>query len=234
MRLNTSGVNNTALGANALSANTTGNSNIAIGFESNKRNTTGGGNVVVGTVAMEANTTGNDNVAIGNVAGSTNTTGINNVFLGTYAKGSSPSVSNEVNLGNDKITALRANVTSITSLSDVRDKKNIQDLNLGLNFIQTLKPRSFQWDKREWYAGNSSDGSKIAKTATAGFIAQELDASQQSFQADWLNLVYKSNPEKLEANYGNLIPVLVKSIQELLEEQKKLLKRIEQLEKKVK
>jgi hypothetical protein len=74
----------------------------------------------------------------------------------------------------------------------------------------------------------------LAKTATAGFIAQELDESQQKFNADWLNLVYKSNPAKLEANYGNLIPVLVKSIQELLEEQTKLLKRIEQLESKIK
>jgi hypothetical protein len=33
--------------------------------------------------------------------------------------------------------------------------------------------------------------------------------------ADVLQLVYESNPEKLEATYGRLIPVLVKAIQEL-------------------
>jgi hypothetical protein len=127
-------------------------------------------------------------------------------------------VSNEITFGDSNIKAIRSAVTSITSLSDARDKKNIQDLSLGLNFIQTLKPRSFQWDKREWYTGNTSDGSKVAKIATAGFIAQELDESQQKFNADWLNLVYKSNPEKLEANYGNLIPIIVKALQELKQE----------------
>jgi len=28
-------------------------------------------------------------------------------------------------------------------------------------------------------------------------------------------LVYESNPEKLEASYGKLVPILVKAIQEL-------------------
>jgi len=32
---------------------------------------------------------------------------------------------------------------------------------------------------------------------------------------DVLDLVLDDNPNKLEANYGNLIPVLVKAIQEL-------------------
>ena len=44
-----------------------------------------------------------------------------------------------------------------------------------------------------------------------GFIAQEL----QTVDDDYLSLVYDSNPEKLEATYGRLIPVLVKAIQEL-------------------
>lgn len=230
---NTVGVNNTIVGTNAFTANTTGNSNIAIGFEANKKNTAGGGNVVIGTIAMEANTTGNDNVAIGNVSGSTNSTGTNNIFLGTYAKGSSPSVSNEITLGNEKIVAIRSAVTSITSLSDARDKKNIKDLSLGMEFIQSLKPRSFQWDKREWYPSNFSDGTKLAKTQTAGFIAQELDESQQKFNAEWLNLVYKSNPEKLEANYGNLIPILVKAIQDLDFKNKELMDKINSLEKRM-
>ena len=31
------------------------------------------------------------------------------------------------------------------------------------------------------------------------------------------NLVYESNPDKLEASYGTLLPILVKAVQELLE-----------------
>ncbi|MBE2216574.1 MAG: tail fiber domain-containing protein, partial [Ignavibacteria bacterium] len=78
-----------------------------------------------------------------------------------------------------------------------------------------LKPRLYNWDKREWYEGNVSDGSKMQEAPTAGFIAQELDEIQTNENAEWLNLVLKDNPEKWEATPGNLLPVMVKAIQEL-------------------
>ena len=53
---------------------------------------------------------------------------------------------------------------------------------------------------------SSKKGSK-----DVGFIAQEL----QTVDDDFLQLVYDVNPEKLEASYGRLIPVLVKAIQDL-------------------
>lgn len=49
-----------------------------------------------------------------------------------------------------------------------------------------------------------------------------------------LDLVSEDNPEKLEARYGNLLPVMVKAIQEqqaIIEDQKK---RLEALEKVIK
>ncbi|HEY3249699.1 MAG TPA: tail fiber domain-containing protein, partial [Ignavibacteria bacterium] len=104
----------------------------------------------------------------------------------------------------------------------MRDKKNIKDLSLGLEFITKLKPRQFNWDKREWYEGNLSDGSKMDTSYTAGFIAQEFDEVQNSENAEWLKLVLKDNPEKWEATPGNLLPVMVKAIQELNEENQKL------------
>ena len=76
----------------------------------------------------------------------------------------------------------------------------------------TLKPRLFNWDRREWYKDGKSDGSKTQQTPSAGFIAQELDTAQINSNAEWLNLVLKTNPEKLEATYGNLLPVMVKAI----------------------
>ena len=97
----------------------------------------------------------------------------------------------------------------------MRDKKNIKDLSLGLDFITKLKPRMFNWDKREWYENNISDGSKMKEAPTAGFIAQELDEAQTTENAQWLNLVLKDNPEKWEATPGNLLPVIVKAVQEL-------------------
>lgn len=50
---------------------------------------------------------------------------------------------------------------------------------------------------------------------TAGFIAQELDTAQINAQAEWLNLVLKTNPDRLEATSGNLLPIIVKALQEL-------------------
>jgi len=85
-----------------------------------------------------------------------------------------------------------------------------------------LKPRKFNWDKREWYENNISDGSKVKEEPTAGFIAQELDEVQTDENAEWLKLVLKTNPEKIEATYGNLLPIIVKAIQDLKNENDEL------------
>ena len=59
-------------------------------------------------------------------------------------------VSNEITLGNSSISSLRCNVNSISSLSDMRDKKNIRDLPLGLDFLMTMKPEFSHWDTSDW------------------------------------------------------------------------------------
>jgi len=46
---------------------------------------------------------------------------------------------------------------------------------------------------------------------------KEVDFIRESCKivAETLKLVYEENPEKLEASYGKLIPILVKAIQDL-------------------
>lgn len=211
---NTTGNNNTANGYYALYSNTTARENTAVGYKSLYSNVSGFQNTAVGDSALY-NNTGNYNTAIGYNAGSQVTTGANLTLIGIDANPSSPTAIDEITLGNQFVTSLRCNVQTITSLSDVRDKKNIKDLSLGLDFITKLKPREFNWDRRDWYEGGISDGSKMKKEPTAGFIAQELDELQNEEHAEWLNLVLKDNPEKWEATPGNLFPVMVKAIQEL-------------------
>lgn len=225
---NESGMYNSGFGFSALTNNVSGNSNSAFGTYTLRNLETGYSNSAFGSYALE-NSTGNRNTAVGDSAGRTLLSGNNNILIGYNSLPSSTSVSNQITLGNNQITSLRCNVQSITSLSDERDKKNISDLTLGLDFISHLRPREFYWDKREWYDNNVSDGSKTEKNPTAGFIAQELDEVQLELNADWLNLVLKDNPEKLEATYGNLIPVMVKAIQELKEKNDLLEKRINEL-----
>ena len=186
-----SGSDNVAIGKNALVALTTGDDNTALG---------------VGALQL---TTGNNNVGLGRNAGSTNTTGTNNVFIGNGCSGSSATVTNEITLGNSAITTLRCQATSITSLSDARDKTNIEESTYGLDLVNSLKPVKFEWDTR--------DGAKKG-IKDLGFIAQDL----KELDDEHLNLVYDENPDKLEATYGRLIPVLVKAIQELSEEVKQL------------
>lgn len=187
---------NTAIGANALQ-NATG--------------ITGINNVAIGSSAGRNITDGENNVLIGNFAGFTPvalTTGDNNIVIGAGAATAAATTNNSVTLGNTSITALRCAVTSITSLSDARDKKDVAPIDLGLDFVKELNPVKFVWDDR-----NEEGKHDIADS---GFIAQDLKALEDKHNvADVLKLVYDENPEKLEASYGRLIPVLVQAIKDL-------------------
>ncbi len=194
---------NTSLGGTALDAITTGDFNVAIGSRALSANTTGSRNVVSGHDAGDLITTGSNNVILGNSADPSANNATNQIVIGYNATGTGD---NEITLGNSSITTLRAQVTSITSLSDKRDKTEIVSLTEGLDFIKQLKPVSFTWDTR--------DKAKVG-IKSAGFIAQDLLALQQaSLIGENLDLVSEVNPEKLEARYANLLPVIVKAIQE--------------------
>lgn len=227
---NITGYSNTSIGKSSLSSNTSGYNNTALGMGSLTRNTEGYNNIAIGYNSLYSNLTGYNNTAIGNKTGQDVLTGSNLTLIGYDAAPSSPSAANQITFGNYSVTSLRCNVQNITSLSDARDKKNISELTLGLDFITKLHPRQFNWDKREWYDNNVSDGSKMKDAPTAGFIAQELDSAQTTAGADWLNLVLKDNPDKWEATYGNLLPVMVKAIQELKSENDELKEKLAKFE----
>jgi hypothetical protein len=233
----TSGSLNTAIGSGAGSNLPSGTRNTFVGFGAGSSfNGPSEGNIVVGNSMGYAYTgnSGNDNTFIGKDAGHGITsgndnviigkatisypgpkTGNNNILIGTNAEKASLSASNSITLGNSSNNILRCAVTSITSLSDERDKKEIEELPVGLEFVKGLKPVKFVWDER------SEEGRHNIKDF--GFIAQDLKASQEEVEmAETLKLVYEENPEKLEASYGKLIPILVKAIQELSEEVKQL------------
>ena len=203
----TTGTNNIVVGANALGNEDTGSKNIAIGTNAleNLNNDGDSYNVAVGHNAGRQVSTGDQNTIIGGLAGDSLTTGTNNVIIGYNAEASAIGAADEITLGNANNDTIRAAVQTISSLSDERDKTNIQESTYGLDFIDQLNPVTFDW--------NTRDGSRKGKK-DLGFIAQELDAVDD----EYTQLVYKSNPDKLEASYGRLVPVLVKAIQELKQE----------------
>jgi trimeric autotransporter adhesin len=80
------GIENTAIGTQALSQNTTGNYNVAIGNYSQFQSTAPiGWNTSVGSNTLYALTTGENNTVVGSNAMSLNTTGTYNTAMGTNA-----------------------------------------------------------------------------------------------------------------------------------------------------
>jgi len=217
MDANTDGNDNVAIGYGALGAETSGDRNTAIGYQAlaAQNQTFAAHNTALGYQADDGTVTGFQRTNLGASTGGSTPTGSNITNIGYAANESSNSASNEVTLGNSSVAALRCAVTSITSLSDERDKSEIKDLEYGLAFIDALQPREFVWDNRpetdkdgeEFYSANK--GKK-----DFGFIAQEV----RELDNETLRLVYTENEEKLELSYGKLVPILVKAIQELKEE----------------
>jgi hypothetical protein len=215
--LNTTGLKNTAIGKGSLYNNTTSN-NTGVGYNSLNATTTGYDNVGIGDFSLPSNTSGILNTAIGSKAGygagtNANTTGQNNTFIGAASVGASATASNVVTLGNSSIATLRCQVTTITALSDARDKTNIEAIPAGLDFVNRLSPVAFDW--------NTRDGAKVG-IADMGFIAQDLLQVMEDTGIEVPNLVSQENPDRLEAGYGTLIPVLVQAIKELTAQVKQL------------
>ena len=100
--------------------------------------------------------------------------------------------------------AIYSTSTSITSLSDQRFKENIKDIDVGLDAVMALKPRRFDW----------IDGKGENRKNAVGFIAQEV----QQVLPDLVS-TYEQSPEDkteyLAIRQSDLVPTLVKAIQEL-------------------
>ena len=103
--------------------------------------------------------------------------------------------------------------------SDQRDKTSITDLDLGLDFINDLRPVSFVWNDRGGYNGTRKH---------MGFIAQEVASSlgdQASDRAVWINSpaesvkmedgTFEDIPDRQGIRYEELIAPLVKAVQQL-------------------
>lgn len=181
-------------------------------------------NVAVGYNSLNVITSGDNNTCIGTSSGVNITTGSNNSCVGNGSQPTSATASNEFTLGNSSITTLRCQQTSITSLSDERDKDNIYDLNVGLDFVNSLRPVNFTWNLR--------DGSRTDDIVQSGFIAQEVKSSIQAHASGKLDdIIYEPTEDRLEMKMGDLIPAMVQAIKDLSAEVEDLKTQIESLQK---
>ena len=114
--------------------------------------------------------------------------------------------------------------TSI-SASDSRDKTDIADFSIGLDWIKALRPVTYKWDKRSWYGTEAEpygtpDGSKKASKVNIGFLAQEaLEVEKANGYGDSSDNMLICNLTEDGMRYGmkyeRLVPILVNAIKEL-------------------
>jgi hypothetical protein len=229
-----SGTQNTYVGARiGFGSSNSGYSNSALGNEAlYNMNDSGSANVAVGYRALYDLTSGTANVAVGYQAGGGNTTGSSNIFIGYQAQadagnytngiaignGAVLTASNRIVLGNTSISEIRAQVTSITAISDKRLKRDIAALPLGLDFIKALKPVQYR---------NDNGDEKLR----FGFLAQDVAAilptnlqELAEHDTDGLSLISRDRAggRYYHMAYGELTAPLVKAVQEVDEKTKEL------------
>ena len=195
---------------------------------------TGSNNIGIGSFALDM-CNGTHNTAIGNqadspagsynvVIGSGATTGTlntinyntcigvdsNSAYANTACFGylSTVTGSNQVQLGNSLTTTYVYG--TVQNRSDIRDKTDVTDTVLGLDFIKALRPVDYKWDMREDY--------KSPRPLPDNFETQEeyKDAmTQWSTDNDIANLQHDGTHTRSRKHHG-LIAQEVKSVMDLL------------------
>jgi len=211
LNANTSGAYNTALGRSAGSSMTTPTYNTMVGYGAGQGShplLTGSSCTMVGALARPSGTLGNangENVFGFNMsANGTNTTTLGSGGSGLYATHGS---------------------NGWAAISDERYKKDIVDSEVGLSFINDLRPRNFKWktcgevpNDTPRYEEDSNELIHPNLTGVMhGFIAQEVKAVIDNHSEVPNNqLIWKQDPDGIQGlAEGELIPALVKAIQEL-------------------
>lgn len=183
-----------------------GGSSVLIGYRAGgyaNSSSSGNSNVCVGMYSLYNVTSGSDNVVLGKDAGDTITTGIRNVCIGRNANPSQYNGEYQIILGHD-ISGPGDNHAMIgrggqgywklshtvntgwVFVSDERIKKNIQKDTLGLEFINKIRPVTYNHKKNEeidkdfldstvnWKKGDADD-----TVLHRGLVAQEVKAAMK-------------------------------------------------------
>lgn len=133
--------------------------------------------------------------------------------------------SNQVQLGDSATTTYAYG--AVQDRSDMRDKADIRDTVLGIDFIMALRPVDFRWDYREDYTDGvkgiavEKDGSKKRSRFHHGLIAQEVKETLTNMGIDFGGFQDHSisgGADVMSVGYTEFIPVLIKAIQELKDE----------------
>jgi hypothetical protein len=165
----------------ALQQTTIGYDNTAIGHSASVQNISGHSNTAVGISALNNNTNANLNTAIGAECLSIATNFSNCSGIGYAAQVTG---GNQVQVGNSATTTYAYG--AVQDRSDIRDKADVRDTELGLEFVNALRPVDFKWDMREDYR-------PVAPVAPSPEATDEEKAAYKIAQDKWLEDVKLAN-----------------------------------------
>jgi trimeric autotransporter adhesin len=226
------GDDNIVIGDLAADTSTfTGSDNIMIGSNAGTRATSSEANVFIGFQSGDQVTTGDDNTFVGYDSGDTVTTGFQNTCIGNRADASatianatslgyniSVTSSNNVFIGNTSVSAIKGQV-AFSTYSDERIKREIEDSDLGLEFIKELKPRKYKRvapkDYPEEFLDKNKNDLSNPDEVVDGLIAQEVKQTMDKLGVSFSGWDEDENTTKQSLEYATFVPALIKSIQEL-------------------
>ena len=233
-----SGDNNVFVGFNTGPGVTTGDHNTLVGDEAG-RDLAGGSShtTLIGLNAgLKVNTNGDtNNTMVGSEAGNDVTSGTECTALGVGTRfadtsnnqtclgvGATTDSANDIAIGNTSVDEIKGQV-SFSTFSDERIKKNIIDGDLGLDFINLLKPRKFNKVNPAEYPDSikkEMDG-KYGEWTEAqdtkvwdGLIAQEVKSAMDTCGTTFSGWNEETNSKQVVA-YEALVVPLIKAVQEL-------------------
>jgi len=246
---NIAGDGNTGVGNQAMYNSNSGFENTGVGYQALYNNNFDY-NVAIGTQALYNVSSGTAglNTAIGSFAGYTATSQDRSTFLGygTDASGSFTNstaigynavvnANNKVRIGNGSVTVVEG--AASYTVSDVRFKNHVQENVPGLDFINALRPVTYQYNAYDFdkflRQNNSkpldslkrSDYVEAENMIHMGLIAQELEKliKDKGYKLDVVHT--PSNPtDNYSIAYGELIAPLIKAMQEQQQQIEKLKK----------
>ncbi len=243
---------NTFIGAKSGKYNGAGRGNTFVGSESAQGNSgavlTGNYNTTLGVQSgLLLQGAAHSNTFVGGYSGDVATTAVENTCLGYGADIQDATATNQIVIGNN-ITGTKDNAVFIGNdtshiendfnsdatwnhSSDRRQKTDIKDETLGLEFINDLRPVTYKHKSpsefpKEWDAYDADDKEPMGGDKTIhGFIAQEVKEAMDNANVDTFQGWSDGIDGRQRVSFEAMVMPLIKAVQELSA-------KVEELEKK--
>jgi hypothetical protein len=217
----TSGANNCFHGGAAGHAITTGNNNVAVGHTSGAGITEGDGNVCVGQNAGDAITTGTNNIMIGLSSDPSGGTNDNELVIGTNSAAGKGDTTGFIAPSNGGVYQGN-NSSSWSTTSDRRIKKNIVDNDIGLEAINQVRVRNFEYRTPDEIDELPKESAIDKEGLQLGVIAQEIQTVLPDVVKQESTGCYSVNPDNMTWYLVNAVKELSTQVNELKDEIKTL------------